>query len=297
MDLADIGSELEITLDFYPPQGTQQGSVDPEGASQWMPGYCEAYSSPGVYVIQDSAAILEELTCPEFEYGNTDSDSESDDVLSVTGDDGHPSIGVTPESGLLVLPPITVRPLLDPRRNGSLSPSSREEKNNRERVRIVRKREKLKEAKDMAVRSALIDEEAKKHRWTEEYTLKQIRKMIATLEGQFKQYGCSSRTPRPLARKAAPRGCRRPPNSFLRFSQALRPSFLAILKTYLHPEKNKEELEQIQVSTYSGVASMKTVRGHCLGTLLKAPRTSAEAATGAGKNPCEAWKIFLVHNF
>ena len=59
-----------------------------EVVSQWMPGYCK---------VQDSAAVLEELTCPKFEYGNT----ESGDVLSITGDDGH----LTPELHTCCLTP------------------------------------------------------------------------------------------------------------------------------------------------------------------------------------------------
>ena len=231
MDMLDIVSEL---LDF------EQGSMHPEDTS-------------AVYMMQDSAAVLEELACPEFEYGNTDSDSESDDVLEDDVDSDQ-SVGVTGLIAGLVLPcdlSTAAHPLSDPRRNESLSPSSREEKNNRERVRITHKREKLKEAKDMAARSALIDEEAKRHRWTEEYTLKQLRRMIANAEGQYKKYGRSPRIPRPLARKSAPRGRHRSSNRFLQYSKALRSSFLALLKSYLHPGKTKGELEEIKVSHFA----------------------------------------------
>ncbi len=251
-DMADIGSELEISVDVYPPQ-PDSGSAGRaywghEGIPEWLPDGCDA----AVYAMGDGQAICDELTCSDFDLGNTDSESESDDMLSVDdGDQVAPGARVTlgcGDTSLMTAPP-TACLLSGPRCGTSLSPGSREDKNERERVRIIKKREKLKEAKSLAIRSSLIDDESKKHRWTEEYTLKQLRRMIAILEGKFKKYNRVPHTPRPLARKAAPRGSRRPPNSFLRFSQALRPSFLAILKTYLHPGKSKGELQHIPVSS------------------------------------------------
>ena len=107
----------------------------PEDSSQWrMPGYCKAYSSPAVYMMQDTAAVLEELTCPQFEYGNTDSDSEREDVLE---GDGDPSVEMTGLMAGLIFPRELSTTLSDRWRNGSLSPVSREEKNNRERVQIM----------------------------------------------------------------------------------------------------------------------------------------------------------------
>ena len=245
-DMADIGSELEITVDLYSPREDTTSCTTywgPEGIPEWLPANCGA-----VYVMGDGPTLCDELACSDFDIGNTDSESESDDLLSV--DDGDRGVGVTPgsgDAGLTAAPP-TPCLLGGPRQSASLSPGSREDKNERERVRIVKKREKLKEAKSLAIRSTLIDDDSKKHRWTEEYTLKQLRRMIAILEGNFKKYNRAPRTPRPLARKAAPRGSRRPPNSFLLFSKALRQSFLAILKTYLHPGKSKGELQRIPVS-------------------------------------------------
>ena len=57
----------------------------------------------------------------------------------------------------------------------------------------------------------------------------------------------------PLARKVTAGGTKKPPNRFLRFSKALRPSFLRILKTYLHPQKTAAELANIQVRINNSV--------------------------------------------
>ena len=129
----------------------------------------------------------------------------------------------------------------------------RESKNERERTRIVKKKHALLRLKNLVVQSDLVDNEVKKKRWTEEYSLQQAISLIDNLQKKVVSYGKPSRLTLPLARKVTARGTKKPPNRFLRFSKALRPSFLRILKTYLHPQKTAAELANIQVRINNSV--------------------------------------------
>ncbi len=222
MDDHDIGRKLEIS---------------PEGIPECLLANCDV----AVYVMGESQAICDEPACSDFDLRNTDSESESDDMLSVDdGDQVAPGARVTPGCGdtsLMTAPPTAC----GPRRGTSL-------RNRKERVRVSKINEKLEEAKELITRSTLIDDDSKKHRWTKLYTLKQLLRLLTILEGKFKKYNRVPHTPRPFARKAAPRGSPKPPNPFIRFSNAMGPSFLAVLKTYLHPGRSKGELQHIPVS-------------------------------------------------
>ncbi len=139
------------------------------------------------------------------------------------------------------------------RKMAPLSKQEKLEKNERERVRIEAKGEALLSLKTLVTESGLIDDCEKKQRFTEECTLKLTVQLIDRLKREISSYnGRPSRVPQPLARKVTNRKVKKTPNRFLLFSQAMRPSFLYILKTYRHPGKTDAELVTIQVGYYCG---------------------------------------------